>query len=238
RLISSLSGDLHKEASSSTVKLTNLDGRAHGGKIAGAANIKLQDPIVYEVGLELDRIDLKDIFNAGITDKDKLHDVVGLLSGNITLDSTGSKIDDIKAEGKIEITNAKLYKLPVLLGLLHVVYLTLPQKSAFKEGTIEYKISKSRLVISEIWLNGNALSMVGSGYMDLKTKQLRLNFFTGPPGRLPVISKIGGELLKLVVNQLEMTRVTGTLDKPKIETVILPGVTKIVEILTSPGKEQ
>ena len=66
------------------------------------------------------------MFNAGITDPAERTEFPGVMSGNVKLAATAGDKPNIRAAGELHITNARIGKLPVMMGLLHVIYLTLP----------------------------------------------------------------------------------------------------------------
>jgi hypothetical protein len=235
RRITDLKGKVYKKAQSPIIIFDKLEGKAHGGKLAGFAEIKLSKTVEYGLSMEFDRIDVDSLFNAG-QDPAKRASVSGQLGGRVSIVARVGQ-EDLKAEGKVRIEKAKLYKLPVLLGFLHVVYLTLPTDSAFTEASAQYEIRKGKLVFNEILLNGNALSLVGSGNMVFKNGRLRLTFVAGPPGKLPTIGKVAEEIATFIAKGLFVIRVSGTVENPKIQSVPLQGLQKIVESILAPTKE-
>jgi hypothetical protein len=236
RKITDLEGKVYKDAQSAVIIFDELAGKVHGGKLAGFAEIRLAKNVEYGLSLEFDRIDVDSLFNAGQEDPRKRASVSGKLGGRVSIVARAGQ-ENLKAEGKIQIKKAKLYKLPVMLGFLHVVYLTLPTDSAFTEASAQYEISRGKLVFNEILLNGNALSLIGSGNMVLKNKRLRLTFVAGPPGKLPTVGKVADEIAKFIAEGLFVVKVSGTVENPVLRSVPLQGLQKIVESILAPSQE-
>ncbi len=236
RKITDLEGKVYKDAQSSVIIFDELAGKVHGGKLAGFAEIRLAKNVEYGLSLEFDRIDVDSLFNAGQEDPRKRASVSGKLGGRVSIVARAGQ-ESLKAEGRIQIKKAKLYKLPVMLGFLHVVYLTLPTDSAFTEASAQYEISRGKLIFNEILLNGNALSLIGSGNMVLKNKRLRLTFVAGPPGKLPTIGKVADEIAKFIAEGLFVVKVSGTVENPILRSVPLQGLQKIVESILAPSQE-
>jgi len=124
-----------------------------------------------------------------------------------------------------------------MLGLLNIVSLSLPTDSAFTDGYITYHLRRDTLLFREIHLSGSALSLVGSGRMDMKTEKLDLVFLAGPPGRVPRISALAEELLAGLGRELMEMRVTGTLSNPQTKTVPLRVLDAVIRRLLSPEQE-
>ncbi|MGB2822964.1 MAG: AsmA-like C-terminal region-containing protein [Phycisphaerae bacterium] len=233
--LTKLHGRLTKEPGGQLMRLDNLSAKAHGGQVAGFAEIRLADPLEFGVSLSVDAIQLADLFKADPAANGGRSEVQGLLAGNVQLTATAGERPRRQASGVLRISRGKLYKLPVMLGLLHVVYLSLPGETAFTEGNLAYHLNNDTLVFDEIYLRGTALSIVGSGTMDMKTEALNLTFLSGPPRKLPRLGSLG-ELLEGIAREVAEIRVAGTLQKPKMQTVPLRGLDRILRDLLNPGR--
>ena len=237
RLITDLGGRLIKQPKSSLVRIENLQAKAHKGRLAGHAEIRLGKPLRFGIDLSINKIDLNEMFNAGITDPAERTEFPGTMSGNVTLTMAAGDEPDIRAAGELHISNARIGKLPVMMGLLHVIYLTLPGETAFSDAVVKYNVNGSKLTFTEIYLRGRVLSMVGSGEMDMKTTRLDLHFLSRPGGNLPRMSNLADELLEGISRELLEVRVTGTLAEPKTETVALRSLREAIRQLLSSGKD-
>ncbi len=98
---------------------------------------------------------------------------------------------------------------------------------------MDYYLRGGKLVFREIHLLGSALSMLGAGTMNVKTKRLRLTFLTGPPRQLPRLEALI-ELLEGNSTGLMTVRVTGTLDKPRTRTAPFRDVDKTMQEIFYP----
>jgi hypothetical protein len=143
-----------------------------------------------------------------------------------------------RAAGTVVITKGKLYKMPIMLGLMHVLYLSLPGDAAFTDGHLKYFVQGDKMVIEEIFLTGSALSIVGSGQISLSNEKLDLTFLTGPPGRMPRIAVIrnASKMLNAILKELLVIRITGTMSKPIRKALPLRSLDAILKELLSPGR--
>ncbi len=237
--VTDLQGKLVKGAASSMIKLEDLVARSHGGWLAGLAQVELTQPLRYGISLSVERMRLEELFYPeGRGSETAKRKVTGQLDGRIELTETAGRIESRQASGVLRISGAELYKLPVLLDLLTVVFLSLPHDAAFTEGEFIYYLRGETLVFTEIYLRGRQISLVGSGSMNMKTKELKMTFLAGPPGALPRISGLADELLTGIIREIAEIRVTGTLKNPKTRTVPFRGLEKVLNELLRPGREK
>lgn len=235
--LTKLHGRLIKKPGGQLMRLDDLSARAHGGQVAGFAEIRLADPLEFGVSLSMDAIQLADLFKADPAAKGARSEVEGLLAGNVQLTATAGEKPRRQASGVLRISRGKLYKLPVMLGLLHVVYLSLPGETAFTEGNLAYHLHNDTLVFDEIYLRGLALSLVGSGTMNMKTEKLDLLFLSGPPRKLPRLGSLT-ELLEGIAREVAQIHVAGTLQKPRMRTVPLRRLDRLLRDMLNPGRDK
>jgi len=237
--VTAVRGRVTKKAGSLLVRIQDLEARVYGGRLAGReVMIRLSDPVKYAFSLFYQDVSLGDLVNAGLKDPVKRTDVRGLLEGKISLEATAGDPKSRRAAGTVVITKGKMYKMPIMLGLMHVLYLSLPGDAAFTDGHLKYFIQGDKMVIEEIFLTGSALSLVGSGRMTMSNEKLDLTFLTGPPGRLPRMAVIpdASIVLNAILKELLVIRITGSLSKPVRKAVPLRSIDAILKELLSPGK--
>jgi len=237
RTITAVRGKVVKKPTGSLVKIEDLAGKFYGGQLDGFAEIRLGDPLRYGFRVTVDGVDLNELFNADVKDpKDRVKVDGKLVGSTIEVTATEGPKPDREAAGMLRITEAKLVKIPILLDVLNVIYLSVPQKWAFTDAYLTYHLRGDKLVFQEIYLVGGASSAVGSGTMNVKTEQLKLTFLVGPPGKLPRISRLAEEFLGGVLRELVEWRVTGTLKHPQRRPIPLRTLDAIIQRLLNPGK--
>ncbi len=234
RKATELRGKLVKAAKGTGIFVKDLSGRFYGGKLAGKARIRLGEQGSYSFRVSMQGVELEKLVSAGLSDPNKVREMPGTVSGDLTLEETFGKADSRRATGEFRIAKAKLYRIPLLLGLLQVVTLQLPGESAFNEGTMKYFLRGDRLVLREVNLSGTSLSIVGSGVMDLDSGKIKLHFLSRTVGKLPGIGQDLETLLKPLAKQIAEIEVTGTLDKPVMRTVALRSLDEAIRRLVSP----
>ncbi len=235
--LTKLSGRLSKKANGHMMRLTDLTATAHGGQIAGFAEVRLVDPLEIGLSVSVRGLRLEEMFAsvAGTAAKD--NKVKGLLTGNLQLTSIEGPKPRRQAFGVLKISQGELVKLPVMLGLLNVMYLNLPGDTAFTDGELTYHLRNDELIFDEIYFRGPGLSIVGAGRMDMKTETLDLKFLSGPPQKLP---RLGGlsELLEGIARELMEIHVDGTLAKPRMRTMPLRSLDRMLRDMMNPGSQK
>lgn len=244
-VISDLKGRLIKRPDSDTLQIEKATARAHDGKIDGEMSIRLRDPIQYELSASIWNVNMAKLVNVGEPDPKKWVKLDGMLSGRLSLEAIGGKHPQRQATGELTVSRGHMFELPVILGLANVIYLQLPSESAFNRGFMNYHLRNDVLRFDEIYLTGwdrktnmgKGISILGSGKMNMKNEKLDLTFLTGPPGDLPRLDEITEDILEALSRSLVEIRVTGTLKKPKMDTVPLSPLATIIRRLLEPSRK-
>ncbi|MCE5280278.1 MAG: hypothetical protein ABFD92_04815 [Planctomycetaceae bacterium] len=237
REISDVHAHLLKKPADPHVTLEDFVGKAYGGRMAGEAKVSLADPSGYTVRLSVEDIRLEDLVRIENPGAAALSDVAGLLQGTIVVSGDWNNDATMQATGKVRITKAKILKLPVMLGLLQVITLNLPGESAFTEGYVGYRLSRKQLVFDEIHLSGPALTIVGSGTLNMATRALKLRFLSGPQRNLPRIEFLDG-FFKGMMREVGEIDIDGTLDRPEIKTVPMRSLDTFIKQLLRPDQRE
>lgn len=238
-LITAVKGRLTKLPDRNWLHIDNIEGRSLGGRVIGRIDLHLGEPMRYKLSAEVAGIDLDKLVNAGLAKDDpRRAAMVGRLDGVLSMEVAGGKDPSRQASGELTISKAKLYKLPVILGLLNVIYLTVPGDSAFNRGSMSYHLRDEALLFREIFLTGQTLSVLGSGRLNMKRETLDLTFLTGPPGMTMRIDSLTTELLDVLSKELLEVRVGGTLTHPEMTTHTLRSLERILKRLLPPPLER
>jgi hypothetical protein len=234
RQVTDLSAKLTKSASGQLLRIDDMRGRSCGGSLAGFAEIRLSNPLEYGLSVTMSGADLAELF--GPTGTGAKSDVSGELAGNLQVTGVAGKPASTRAAGKVRIGGAKIRQLPVPLGLVNVVFLSLPGDSPFQEGDFTYHLEGDKLVFDEIHFQGAATSIVGSGSMDMRTDALKLVFLANPAGKLPGLGELTHDLLRGLMRQIVEIHVSGTVARPVTRTVPLRSLDELIQRITSPGE--
>jgi hypothetical protein len=136
------------------------------------------------------------------------------LAGNCTGSHT------YHGDGSVQLRDAKIYELPPVLALLKQLRIGRSDRSAFDSSDVSFTISGETFDLNRIELEGDAISLIGNGRMNMDRK-IDLNFYS-IMGRnrfnIPLIS----EMVHAGGQQAMWIRVNGSVDDPQMTRTVLP----------------
>jgi len=188
------------------------------GKILSMQALRVKDkllhPLIHFKGLKKGRYSLK-----------KYGDPDKVMKGRIIIE--GGVMSDFKAYNN---TLAFINSIPALATLHSPGF----SKKGFKikEGVIEYRMIGDKIIFDSVYIKGSSATIAGKGKLNMKKKTITMDLAIQTArelgsfvGNLPLIGYI------LMGKDKSMTvglKITGTLDKPKVQT------TAAQDILTLP----
>jgi hypothetical protein len=204
----------------------DLTGAAFGGTVGGEARVMLTDPPrfrLYLTGAELKLEEMARHHKLGSGELSGQAQAKVLLEGGPD-PKTGKPT--MTGSGQVDVPQGRMYNLPVLLELVKVLKGQTPDGVAFEEAHATFDVKGDRVHVTQLDLLGAAVSLGGSGEVDMCTKDVRFEFYTiwsqtlrrwlaTPFGEITGL--LSGGLFKI-----EMTRVNGEM---KYQAHMLPAVT-------------
>jgi hypothetical protein len=127
----------------------------------------------------------------------------------------------------VELRNADVYQLPLMVSLLKILSLRAPDSHAFSASDIDFRIDGEHVYFERINFNGDAVSLRGTGEMGFD-KQVQLTFYTvvgRDQWQVPLISDVLGGASQ----QLMAIYVQGPYDHPDVQKRALPAVTEALQ---------
>ncbi|MBN2563964.1 MAG: AsmA-like C-terminal domain-containing protein [Phycisphaerae bacterium] len=152
----------------------------------------------------------------------------GSIYGNLILRGQAGRNAHREGTGEVFIRESQIARLPIMLAIFQVLNLT-PDENAFHDGWLKYSLCGDRLTFQQIDLQGKAMSFVGGGHMDLRTKQLDLTLLAGSSVRIRV--PFLTDILEGASRELMEVRVTGNLENPQITPQPLRSLTEAMKTL-------
>ncbi len=151
-----------------------------------------------------------------------LKDIEGRSNGHLRLQGTSEGTYTLRGEGNVQLSDAKIYELPVVLALLKILNVGQVNRTAFDTGKIDFAIEGDTINLQKMEFNGDAISLIGNGLMSFD-RDIDLNFYS-VVGRnrlnIPLIS----DLYKASSQRVLWIKVDGKLDNPQTHRNVLPGV--------------
>ena len=160
-------------------KFTDLTGSLFRGTVGGTGRVVLSDPVRYRLALTATDVRLEEIaqhHNLGNGVK-----LEGAAQGNILIETvpdprTGAMT--IEGYGKADVDRGHILNLPVLMPLLKTLKLQAPDKTAFEEAHATFSIRGDRIRVEHLDLLGSAISLGGSGEIDMAGDYVKFDFYT------------------------------------------------------------
>ncbi|MDG2012557.1 MAG: AsmA-like C-terminal region-containing protein, partial [Pirellulaceae bacterium] len=201
-------------------------GLLFGGRVQCDAEVSLQDLNSFIIDAQLVGGDVE-TFASEISLAQ--HDFSGDASAVISLKGNASGTHSLQGNGSITLQDAKIYEVPVIVALFNVLRIKEPDRTAFDKAKMTFAVRGENFDIKPIELNGDAISLIGEGTIDLDSN-VDLNFYSliGRNGiKIPIIT----ELYKAGSKQVWWIKVAGTLQDPVTEHEVLPGLNDSLRML-------
>ncbi|MGE0608724.1 MAG: AsmA-like C-terminal region-containing protein [Pirellulales bacterium] len=157
------------------------------------------------------------------------HRLSGRVSGEIDLRGSGKELYNLRGRGSLQMRDADIYELPVMVSLLKLLSVREPNLTAFTKSDIEYRIEGEHIYFDRLDFNGDAVSLLGAGEMNFD-KDIRASFHTvvgKGEFKLPVLRDIIGG----VSRQTMQIHVGGTLSQPESRFEPFPALNQALQQL-------
>ncbi len=129
-----------------------------------------------------------------------------------------------EGEGRVEIHDARLYRMPLILAILNVLRLSMPPEQAFNQAAAGFLVMGQRVELQDVVLRGPTLALEGEGWLSLPDLGISLNMvsvaarsWARVPGLTDFMERASREIVEL--------HITGPLFGPTVRARALPGVT-------------
>ena len=183
-----------------------------GGILAANARVSLHGKQPFEVQGNLKDGDLKE-FTFELAPE--YSNVAGRALGGFRINGDNTGTHSLRGEGQVQLVDAKISELPVMLGMLKLLSVKQIDRTLFNESKIVFFIEGEHILFEDLEFLGDAISLKGNGEMDFD-QNLDLQFYTavGRDGfRIPLLSP----LLGAASQQILVIDVTGKTHNPKIK---------------------
>jgi hypothetical protein len=208
-------------ASPDVLRFRDFRADLFGGTVGGEGRVELgpvlrYDAVVKAMGIQLEQFGRHNI-GAGA-------DVKGPAQAAVHLMGEGTDVTGLKGNGRIDVPEGKLYKLPVLLDLVKAFGLRLPDRTAFEQAHLVFGIDGPQLQVHQLDLFGNAISLRGQGTLNLDGTNLNLDFNADWARMTQVLPDALNEIPRTISDQLLKVKMRGKLGDVRYETELVPGV--------------
>ena len=198
---------------------------AYGGNIQFDGHVFLQKGFLYRIDTNLYEIDLGKATRETLAE----HPFKGKLSGGVKLE--GGK-ESMTGSGSLSLREADIYKLPTMQRIMQFVGVrnSNNDQSAICSSDVEFSLHGSQVTLSDVTLEGNLLTLGGTGEVDMEAMTINLDLGTqiaGNRSQLPIVSSVINETSK----QITEIHVGGSLKDGdlSVRTQAFPGVMRALQ---------
>jgi hypothetical protein len=140
----------------------------------------------------------------------------GRLKATLGLRARGPEAQEVEASGYVDVTDAHLYELPLVVRVFNLMRLAPGDPTAFEKARVLYFVRGPRVYLGDIRLEGRATSLYGAGIVE-SGGQLNLTFLAGKRNDDPLVPALA-ELAEGLRKELVVVLVTGTVSEPQVQT--------------------
>jgi small nuclear ribonucleoprotein (snRNP)-like protein len=161
----------------------------------------------------------------------------GSISGSVGI--IGSFVDDNIRLGRcrLKIIDMQVGKRSPLANLLAVLNLTETSDYAFDQMTVDAYIQDNKMFLRQLDLSGKSVAFYGSGWLDLKTDDIKMTLTARGRRLAPASPSILQSLTEGLSRAVVRVEVKGKISDPQITTMPLPVIKETLEILGTPKGE-
>jgi hypothetical protein len=191
----------------------------YGGAIEGDCWVNLGPTPRYSLQADLKSADLARLTSETISGRQRLS---GKVLARLELSGQPRGQHTMRGGGSVQLRDADIYQLPLMVALLKILSVRPPDTTAFTESDIEFRVHGNHIYFDRMNFNGDAISLRGNGEMNFD-KEIHLNFHAAVGKReLPI--PILREVVKGASQQFMQLHVEGTVDAPLATAEAFPGV--------------
>jgi hypothetical protein len=203
------------------LRLADLKAELFGGSVGGEARVDFGPNLRYEVLLEALQVRLEQFGKHNFGNSAEL---LGPARAALYLSGEGADLSGLRGNGRIQVDNGKMLRLPLLLDLLKAFGLRMPDRTAFEQARVVLGIAGPQMNIGQLDLIGSAISLRGQGTLNLDTNDINLDF-SADWGRVPQVLPPGiSDLSQALSDQMFRIKMRGQVGAVKYEKELLPGV--------------
>ncbi|MBL8889465.1 MAG: hypothetical protein JNL67_05770 [Planctomycetaceae bacterium] len=220
-------GNLPTEIQAQTCgSIASLTANSLGGRLSMDGQVWLQEDTRFQIQSTASQIDLARL---AAEFAPQTREIVGNGTASVILSGSAVGTHTLDGQGMIRINDAKLYEIPFFLQLLKTLQVKTPDKTAFDEGSIDFKIQGPDIECRRIELKGDAITLIGNGRANL-SQELDLNFYT-VLGRNNYYVPLVSDLIHAGSQQLLWISVKGTAENPQLNRETFRALNEAVRLM-------
>lgn len=211
----------------------SLEGNLYDGVVKFDATMQNDSEGKFYIQTVVDDANIRD---AGRDFASGIEDLEGRGFLNMRMGGDYADFHSYKGDGTVKVRDAKIYELPAMLTLLKMLHVGRTDRTAFDSSNVNFLINGNDIDFERIELNGDAISLIGNGRMNLD-QDIDLNFYS-IVGRNRVRIPVLNELVHVGSQQILWISVDGTIDNPRMHRQVLPQLNDTLkQLFRTPGND-
>ncbi|MGO8745846.1 MAG: AsmA-like C-terminal region-containing protein [Thermoguttaceae bacterium] len=196
-----------------------------GGRVQAGGWVTLALP-EFDVGGTFANVDLSRLAQEAAPGRRNLR---GKIAASISLHGTGRSANGLGGRGRVHLSEADIYELPVMISMLKLLNLREPNTKAFSASDVAFRLEGKNIYFDSLTFNGDAISLEGTGEMSLADEKINLTLHAPVVGRgglnLPFVRQVIGGASQ----QIMQIHVGGTIQNPESTPEAFPGVNQVLQ---------
>ncbi len=216
-----------------------IEARVYGGTATGVLHVMLEsDGAHYELSSELKDVDLSPLLRPTRVGMKSLEDAPllrGVTNAQLDVSGTLGRTRSRRGRASLEISEGRIYRVPVVFAMLQVLNLAMPNQDTFDSLSASGFIDGDDVVIRDARIAGDEMALVGQGTVTLPSLATDFYFVSVNPNRwsrIPVLT----DVIDQASRELVGLSVSGTLHDPVVQARAFHDVAEELKRLFVPRK--
>ena len=196
-----------------------ITANAFEGQLAVDGQLELTSAGEFQVEATLTSADLAAVARE-ISPRQK--GLSGKVFGDVVMTGTLQGVHTWRGRGHVRLRDADIYELPVMIAMLNLLRVQRPDRTAFTNSHIDFRVEGDDLALDRINFDGDLLCLKGKGRITGQ-REVDLKFypqFGRDEEQLPFLRPLVGEASR----QFLLIEVTGTLDRQNVTQTVFPTI--------------
>jgi len=204
----------------------HIDGHLYEGSVSGDMEFYFgQGGTEYRGSVTAFQVDVDRFVNAGWDARSGKEParIGGALDAQLRLAGAIGDDSSRSGGGRVEVIDARVQKLPLILAILNVINLSPSEQDLVADGAADLLIMGNRIDLKNIELTGSIFSLFGSGQvswpdlgLDIRLVNVHNERWSRVPGLTDFMERASRELVEM--------HVTGSAQKPVVRTRPMPAL--------------
>ena len=160
----------------------------------------------------------------------------GRLSASLRAEGELSAKGFRRGGGYVRVDGKNMYKVPLLLGLVQIIDLSLSFPEPMNQVSTDYVLDNSKIRIENMEMRSPTTIVRATGTVDLGTRMFDLNLTTDSPKKLSIPIPGWDNLIADLKKELFQIRLQGSLQEPKVKALALPTLRATIDQVFRPEK--